>query len=232
MKEPIARERGGVSRSLWTSCPFCPPRHSSGTLLLPAVPRAWNLAWLPFLVRLVPTISLASPSLKSSAEWDSLWSFFFPPLASTNLHLILFGLRLFIGKSLRKTDEGQAYAIMKTFQTLQTSQGPSVGHHQEVYWGTAVSPHPLLHSLSAPAPHPKHLTQEWMLVAAQIWEVGMMVQVLRSPNLYLSQIVHISGEFEMNDLTSVKYFLHKGIIFRCFITGPKSVYTLCRRFKF
>lgn len=130
------------------------PRPSSGIMLLPAVPKVWNLAWLPFLVRTVPPSPCSPLPLKPSVEFgQALKLFFFLLLPQICIESLW--VKTFFGKSLRKTDEGQAHAIMKTSQRLQTSQGPSVGHDQEIHRGTAVPPQPLLHGSSAlPTPPP------------------------------------------------------------------------------
>lgn len=43
---------------------------------------------------------------------------------------------------------------------------------------------------------------------------------------------HVSREFQMNALTSMKYFLHKGVTFGCFLTGPQRVDTFHRGLTF
>lgn len=109
-------------------------------------------------------------------------------------------LKLCIGKSRRKIDDGQTDAILKAFQRLPTSRGLQLSHPHKVHGGTNPSCSPCLSLPTASPCFRQEGEKGWGTDQGMIsgdcpgWEVTVMVVVAqKSQSICIAENLHFWG---------------------------------------
>lgn len=169
MKEPLAGERSRDLRGLSSSRSCCGPLSDPG----PLPPATWglesSLVSLPGSSCSRHSFGFSSPAICPLSRMVLKLNYFF----SGYSHMPAFNpfrLKLCVGKSWRKIDDGQTDAVMKTLQRLHTSRGLQLSHPYRIHGSTNPSCSPCLSRPSPPHNLPLLQAQKGKRDGGLIWE--------------------------------------------------------------